>query len=421
MEEEKTGLTIGQFFKIVLSRKWLALVIAAVITVCGTLALWLGFGESRKYYEGRFSLMFAEGNDVYYPDGALFNYKELVSRRNLLEIKGMSESFGNVDVEKMYSQGDVDVLRADSTTTTAEWKYTVSVKASYFKNEAQARDFIEYIMETPVRYLKSIASDRDMYFDVYETTDFYEEKAELLKKRVDYLKEISGMIKNTGNTLMKACRTLEIGLEDIEEKLNSTIVDIRDETAAAETTRELLVHSAEEVKARYKQLLKAAETERDNLMDEYNLLKGDTVNVYGEAVSSRIAKLAKDIAECNKNITMYELYLVGDGSVVLKEDPSVKQTLDGYKTKIEEISSAFAEDLEEGSLGTVLVCEGSLNSEGNITLLAGFFISLAVGVVVAVVIAFIAGYGKLKKSAETPETAQENKDGNADGGNADNA
>lgn len=426
MEEENNGLTIRDCLKMILNRKWLALAIAVAITVAGTFALYYGYGR-RSSYVANFSIMLpvSESSVMKYPDNTVFNYRDLVSRRNLYEIKGMDGSFSDIDAESLYS-GGLSISLFEEEEPSAEYKFEIKVKAKYFKSKEQAQDFIKYIVGTPVRYLQSLVADKSMFLAQYDGTEYYEEKTDFLLKRADDLKEISEMISSAGNALGTACRTLETKLDAFKRDLDSTILYMRGEitgsgeSVEAGAVRQMIVHNAGEVKNHYSQAIKTLQSELETELRELELLSAGAVTERGSAVSrggaqgvfytfsnmnsiqnenlsSRIAELAKQIAEHERLIAVYKLY-TGAEEAQLIENAAFKATLDGYKNRLEECAQIFADEIGASSDGSVVVYDGMLAEDGTISIVSSILVSLVAGIVIAVLIAFMLGYIKYKKN-----------------------
>ena len=89
-EREEGGISIGDIFRTILSCKWLALVIAAVITIGGAVGLYF-YGASKQEYAVTFVMyMPGSGNSPVsytYPDGTRFHFTDLVSVENLQRVK----------------------------------------------------------------------------------------------------------------------------------------------------------------------------------------------------------------------------------------------------------------------------------------------------------------------------------------------
>lgn len=421
MDEENNGMTIGDIFRTIFSRKWLALGIALVITLTGTLALYFGWNRIKKYYTSSFSLVFPNSNGatITYPDGTVFNLSEFTSLENLNEIK--EAGFPDLDVAAMYSGGAVSVSLKEKdeneNKVTVGAEYTVKVKASCFSDEKQAQDFIKSIIETPVRYLKTILTEQSDYLERFDDTDFYEEKLELLFNDVNYLSGICASYQNSGRTLKKICRKLETNLNSLSKKLESARIEMRGQITEEGQPRKMIVHSVQEVKERYIQLIKTTENNLKEQQLEYDYLTKVGGTAYGGEASARLAALSSAMAHNETLLELYKLYL-GEGEdingspiqVELVENPEYKQTLEGFKQQLSDYSREFGEGLEENCMDTLVIYDGVLKAEGNLSVFTSALLSLAVGIVVAAIVAFCVGHfsSKKKNKPEITAAAQSN-------------
>ena len=91
MEEEKNGISLRDIFRIIFSQKWLALILAAAITLLCAVCIVYVYNPSKIDYSVSFKLDLLGRNgsaETYrYPDGTTFHYLSLVSSATLNEIK----------------------------------------------------------------------------------------------------------------------------------------------------------------------------------------------------------------------------------------------------------------------------------------------------------------------------------------------
>ena len=106
-EKEEGGVTLGYVFRTIFSQKWLALLIAAVITVAGTLGLYF-LGKTNEVYNVSFvtNLPGSQSSASYFefPDGQTQHFTEAVSYENLEKVKESNAAFGDIDIKKMYEK-----------------------------------------------------------------------------------------------------------------------------------------------------------------------------------------------------------------------------------------------------------------------------------------------------------------------------
>lgn len=189
MQEEANGISLRDIFKTIFTQKWLALIIAVVITVGGVLAIQLGYNNGQKYYTSQFSLVLPEddneGTRYTYPDGVPFQYADMIAYKSLNAVKKSDERFADIDIDSIAKKGAISISR--EVNEEKETTYTLTVKASYFPNSGIARDFIVALANVPVKYLSTMDADYDVYLALYEDAEDYESEISLLNSQLDYV------------------------------------------------------------------------------------------------------------------------------------------------------------------------------------------------------------------------------------------
>ena len=115
MQEEANGISLRDIFKTIFTQKWLALIIAVVITVGGVLAIQLGYNNGQKYYTSQFSLVLPEddneGTRYTYPDGVPFQYADMIAYKSLNAVKKSDERFTDIDIDSIAKKGAISISR----------------------------------------------------------------------------------------------------------------------------------------------------------------------------------------------------------------------------------------------------------------------------------------------------------------------
>lgn len=420
MDEEESGLSIGDIFRLIFSQKWLALAIAAVITVAGVLALYLGYDNISARYTASFSLTFPRNESDYsldyYPDNAPFNYRDMVSKENLVKAQESDERFSSVDVKKMYKENVITVTRTavgDENAEYADYVYTISVKSSYFENGLQAEEFIGYLAELPLRYLKNLSTNQDVFLKSFGDTKFYESKAKALTSQTEYLRSNNAkMFGGAGGMVKVDCQILENKLAEFSSKLNAAIDEMRQNG---------YVHNVEEVKSLYKSEIAALETEIANKKLELGLLFGRTngnENVTLEQPFPRVEILASEIAELEKDKNAYNIYIAEEKE--LTENPGYSQILDNLNNELKTLTDEFEANLDKYFQNySAVVFDGAVKSEGGLSLVMCVVVSLLAGLVIAAITAFAVAYGKRKRSKVAPAAGSAEPAEPADGQSTD--
>lgn len=395
MEEEKEGISIAEVFKIIFSQKWLVLIIAILVTVAGTLGMYLGYNSVSKFYECTFSVNFLGSEEVVpvYPDNTPFNYRDIISRSNLSELK-KDERFKSIDVNGMYASNALSISRNDTKLSSekSDTTYTLRVKAKYFDNQIQAEAFIDWLAQTPIRNIKNLAVEQDLYLRDYEDRSFYEDKVELLNNQVEYLNDnLAALSEISGGTIKNKCLILISQLSLFNQELAALIGEMR---------QNLYVHDEQAIKDSYSNMVEAFKNQCESKRIELNLLFGK-INASDPGVdimqtSERIETLAKEIASIESRIAIYQKYI--EEGAVLKTDSQFKDKLAKLKTRLELITGEYEENLENYYGTSSLVSyEGAMYTVGDIGLVVSIFISFIAGVLISAVVGFAVGYKKKKK------------------------
>lgn len=410
MEEEKNGISISEILKIVFSQKWLALIIAVVITVGGVLGLYLGYNSASTYYASSFSVDFpgSEKAIPVYPDNTPFNYRDITSRSNLLTVKNLDERFSDIDVGAMYDNSDIRIIRntnKDNASTVTDTTYTIRIKAKYFTNYTQAEAFIDALARTPLRYIMGLTVKEEMFLGDYDQTDFYEDKVEHLYEHVEYLNaSLVKLSQIAGGDIKNNSLRLISQLNQFTQRLNAAIGEMRSN---------YYVHNVDEVRLSYSSQLIALESQHAKKLRELELLFGKIQSgdpaVDSVQLTERMKTLAAEIALIEGNISVYSIYLAPDATMV--ENAEFADRLSGLGSQLGQITASYTQNLESYySASSLVAYESAIHTEGDLHIIVCMLLSFAVGIIIAVLVAYSVGYIKMKKSAvemAKPEIKQE--------------
>ncbi len=417
-EESKEGTSLGEIFSIIFSQKWLALIICAVITLAGTLGLYLGYNRMQAYYTGTFSYMFNNDEPLspVYPDDSPFNYYQVVSRKNLDEVKNSDEAFSSVNTQKMYSNGDISIsrsysetgvnLKESTTSNIVDVSYTITVKARYFPNRETAANFIREIAALPARYISALTAKRDVYLSDFADTAFLEDKFSLMSLQSEYLlqelddlatemygHDIGSQAKQLQNKL-----TIYVGnMENLKEEMrkNKYVHDVDAATAYYTTRVDSLTRERDEKKATWDLLVPAGSS--------------GGINVY----TDEMLELAVNISELDKQIELYETYktpVLAPKEFTDKLDASYAE-LTQFTKGLEDALDGYYKYLS----GRLLVFNGAQAEEhGGMSLVVCIVLSLVIGLVVAAIVAYIVGKRR-KNTARAALSGGAGFSGNSDG------
>lgn len=412
MEEyaEEKGLSLSDIFRTIFSQKWLALIIAAVITVAGTVGMYF-FGKAKAVYSTTFVMQFPgseESPTTYtFPDGTHFHYSDIISEKNLETAKASSAAFAELDVKNMRLNGDVSIKRELLETAAGSQSYianyTVTVKAGYFKNDDLARDFIVTLIDGPRKYLADMEIDYGSKLTAAKNALTYDDQLSFMQQQVDEIRSgYSSFIGSYGASFVVGNgKTLSECLANIDLFLSSNNIS----NLKAEVLLKHYIKSAEALdkyKNDYELKLREYNIKKETLDSLKNLTGSDPDNTssiisgIGEfiSLSNSVGQLKQDLEDLDNYIKLgvtdgadYENF----ASRVALLEAGIKQLTDEYKT-VADIVYGKATTISYESANIVAV-------EGGYGLIMSGLISLVLGLVIAAVTAYIVGYLKSRKSS----------------------
>lgn len=406
MEEERDGISLGEIIRVIFSQKWLALIIAAVIALGVTVALYFGYNPKVTDYVSTFTVSFPGSDSGKFPDNSPFKFTEMVSRDNMDAAKSSNlERFGYIEVGTIYVNNDISITH---TVGQQESYYTIRVSAKYFKSRSDATDFVDALTQMPVNTLLKIADARDIALTDFDNTNFYEDKIDILETHVKYLiVAASELVESTGN-LSKNVKLLN-DIKKYDTELRTTVGKMR---------QNLYVHDIDEVRSAYTNLLYIINADIAKKTREMELIFGrlnsndPTVDIV--QASERVEQLASEISELEDSKEIYSAYLYGKDSEVMKVSEEFYNELVALGDRLEELTGRYADNLREYYIKYSFVAyTGALDKEGNLGIIVCVLIGVIAGAVVAAAVAFIVGIRKLKKSDAKDKNSQDPQDGSA--------
>ena len=409
MEEERDGLSLGGILHTIFSQKWLALIIAALLTAGITLALYFGYNPQVTDYVSTFTVSFpgSERSDFIFLDISNFQFREIIALDNLEAAKASDEEkFEYIDVQSMHLNNNISITKGGE----EQPSYTIRINAKYFRSRSDATAFIKALAQKPIDYIMSQAAAQDVFLSGYDSAKFYEDKCSLLKKQVNYLTERLNVLSTlTEEELKRDCGELLTELEFYERQLDSAIGEMR---------KEHYVHDADEVKNEYELHKFALDNQLKTLTRELELIFGrisesdPAVNL--AQASKRIEELAKQIAETEELIRIYDEYYI-DKPLSEDTDGTFAGKLTELNERLKSLTDSYEDNLKQYCTKTSsIVYAGALYREGDLNVVVCLLIGLIIGLIVAVIVAYIVGAYKLKKTTETSKETPADINDNTD-------
>lgn len=158
VEEEKEGISIGDIFKRVWHAKITLGVTFAAVLVLGVVGIHYLYTKPNQVYSGSVTYQFRGASEGLYPNGTTFDYRSLIESSTLQTIKNSNSDYANIDIQSMIDKNAIKVEQTirnvyndagEEVPTVLPNYITLTCSASYFDSEAQAKSFLQDILEAP--------------------------------------------------------------------------------------------------------------------------------------------------------------------------------------------------------------------------------------------------------------------------------
>jgi flagellar basal body-associated protein FliL len=437
--EEDEGLTFGVIFRTIFTQKWLALIIAVVITIVGTLGLYFGYSRNKKEYTLSFALTIPEttGNDnstrCSYPDGTYFYYDDYVSLDVLNEVKASSvEEFASIDVEKMVKKNGISFSSEES--STGRMVFTISINRTYLSSSDLAHDFMYKLASYPIDKYSTVSVNYNVYLTetIFNSANTYLDQLDYIALQVDYLKSFYDSFSSVADNDGKLIATYKAEFEAwcnknlITIDATASVSALEDEVKANHYLRDYV-----SVTKNYINRLTVLNQELEDANKNLEYVSNTVVNTQPADGATKIAELKAKVTTLEREKSDIQEYLSSyytsynpadetpDISVVNEEH--VKASTE-FGNKVQSIydeivgENGFVEQCTSLSktVYTKLAStsyKGDVQLEGGMSIVVIFIASLIVGLLIACVVAYFVGASKLKKAEECAVPA-ENTDSN---------
>lgn len=237
MEEEKSLLSVGDFFKVVFNRKWIVLAVTLVALILGVVFTAFIVNPAQKSYQIYFTMEYP-GKSSIYPDGKTFHFQDMVSVEYLEAVKSSNDDFANIDVEKMSEkdgiliyktsvvEGDEDKADYNLTINDKLYEYRFVVESKYFSSEDQANDFVRTLAAYPAVYtqtsLQTVDFKKNLSTYSSSTVKRYEERLNILNNQYNFLvSKYDELINNFGDSLVVNGKQLSVWLNELNTSYGS--------------------------------------------------------------------------------------------------------------------------------------------------------------------------------------------------------
>ena len=198
VEEGKEGISIGDIFKRIWHAKITLGVTFAAVLVLGVVGIHYLYTKPNQVYSGSVTYQFRGASEGLYPNGTTFDYRSLIESSTLQTVKTSNSDYANIDIQSMIDKNAIKVEQAISNVyndageevpTVLPNYITLTCSASYFDSEAQAKSFLQDVLEAPNTLANSLydAIVYNQNLELASTALTYEDQYEYLIKQRDLL------------------------------------------------------------------------------------------------------------------------------------------------------------------------------------------------------------------------------------------
>lgn len=434
-EREEKGVSVSDIFRVIFSQKWLALTLAFVITVLGTLAIYYGYGKRKGVYQIEFTLDLPNDNSYssryQYADGSYFYYNDYISSSVLNSVKNSDSAFADIDINNIVKCGDAKMeikfdmvgLDKENTGSTIETylskQFKISVSSKYFENKEVAINFLTSLANYPISRFDDIKVNYNRYLaaDDFKNALTFGTQISYISSQIQYLDELYGSLSNVivdenGNMVANYRQNLNAWSDRLNLSALTTEAEAKNYLKDWETRIEIYLNSIELEK-------KDLEDARRNLSEVQESLKG---SVQVTDAASIISSLTEKVTSIERSISDREKYIKAYYNNYNPETgdlgPVNAQHVEATKNYAAKINAIYEElTSQNGYIAQYTALNKTVRSQAasvtylntNIVVLSGeksimmsFLVSVVAGVVIACVTAYIVGWykGKKKASAE---------------------
>ena len=198
VEEEKEGISIGDIFKRIWHAKITLGVTFAAVLVLGVVGIHYLYTKPNQVYSGSVTYQFRGASEGLYPNGTTFDYRSLIESSTLQTVKESNSEYANIDIQTMIDKNAIKVEQAitnvyndagEEVPTVLPNYITLTCSASYFDSEAQAKSFLQDVLEAPNTLANSLydAIVYNQNLELASTALTYEDQYDYLIKQRDLI------------------------------------------------------------------------------------------------------------------------------------------------------------------------------------------------------------------------------------------
>lgn len=201
--EAESGLSLRDVFRIIGKKIWFVLGATVIVTLAAVLVFMFAINPAKQSRSMSFRIDYPMSDEGKYPDGSMFNYRDIVSREVIERAKNdpaYKDELAEIDVDKILKKEGITISATPtSDEPDAPYIYTVTLKSAYFGG-VSAEDFISALSSAFASFVegKAEALNYKLEEDIFNSSSYEdqlrlltEQKAVIIQRYDELIKEYS--------------------------------------------------------------------------------------------------------------------------------------------------------------------------------------------------------------------------------------
>lgn len=392
---EEDGLSLMDIWELILKKKIIGYIVFGVVTIVSLVLIIFAYNPLQTKYEAEFDYNWIGIKNNKYANGVVFNYYDIVSLDGLKKVKDSNANYQNIEVEDLAENIKIEV---------EEDRYFIRASGIYFKNDTQAKSFLEDLIYLP--YEKAL----NLNFDFKANLVGYE-RAKKISSKLDYLD-------NQLSIILKGYQDMISYFGDIEID-NTYLSSLYRNVEVFSTNKDLneykyiAYQNYYLTKEEYDSILKeqsALKTEQNLLKERKQVLLDSLRNIYTNSngntyMDTSIANYLNSLHSLDSRLMSIDENLrliAGATSGKYNEEQSelFLEQLDEYKDELESLTLEYTNSVNNVLKENTLINLHTIQAKGRISFILAVPISVLLGIICGLGVAFLVAFIDSNKSKE---------------------
>ena len=394
---EDQGLSLMDVWKLILKKKIIGFISFGFVTILCFILILFVYNPLRGSYEATFYYKWYGIENNKYANGMVFNYYDIISLESLEEVKKENTAYQSIDVEALADSINIEVIKEN---------YIITASSSYFQSDAQAKAFLTDLIELP--YQKAL----HLNFDFKANLVGYERSKKLTSK-LDYLENQLNVVLNGYKNMISYFGDIEIDGTYLSSLYRNA--EAFSSNNALSEYKYIAYQNYYMTKEEYETIVKEQEallTEQNLLRERKKVLLESLSNIYTNSngntyMDTSIANYLNSLHTLDSRLmTIDESLRLIEGASTGKyneqESSLFLEQLDEYKEELDSLSSEYTNSVNQVLEENTIFNLQSIKTKGKISFILAVPVSILLGIVSGLGIAFLFAFIESNRKKEEP-------------------